>query len=580
MKTNNSTTFQFSIDKFEEKIKQSFLGISLLVILQLFLSVTIQAQDEPLSVVNTFYGNYDSNTHGVTFYPDITSNSFDIDLATCSDGNAANIVNAYFVWQQRWRSQFNDLVTTPTFDNSFDAQFNGGASQTITSTADYESKTLSGSDRVIFLYTGYADVTSQISSLLTAGTNTVSISNLNIPTPDPPNTVLQENWGVSLVIVYECAEYPESTIQISAGSDFFWCNNSQEPNDDYSHINSFTFPATTSELNGTLEGVFGGSNEGTAPFRGGDICYVTGTGTPPVSTGTAVAPTGDVVNDPSAICSPNPTWVASLGTEWDEFSTPVTIPAGSEYISVQSHSEENVGVSSSCGSLAAASYIFKFDGDPFQMGTPCDPILETVCDDATDSATLTADAGLTNYQWYNEAGILAGETGQTLVVDSNTPGMADGSEDFYYEATDGDGCPGELCCPVSVEVMNCCNINAIVPQNLECIDNGTPALITDNRIRFNAMVTNTNTSLTGYNVTINGGTTITPNTNVAYGITQFLLGPGTAGGGATFTITVTDSATPGCTQTFQVVDPGTCTPATPECPPVQCGTATIQVNGN
>ena len=94
------------------------------------------------------------------------------------------------------------------------------------------------------------------------------------------------------------------------------------------------------------------------------------------------------------------------------------------------------------------------------------------------------------------------------------------------------------------------------------------------------MVTNTNTSLTGYNVTINGGTTITPNTNVPYGITQFTLGAGTAGGGATFTVTVTDNATPGCTQTFTVTDPGTCTPATPECPPVKCGTATIQVNGN
>ena len=55
---------------------------------------------------------------------------------------------------------------------------------------------------------------------------------------------------------------------------------------------------------------------------------------------------------------------------------------------------------------------------------------------------------------------------------------------------------------------------------------------------------------------------------------------GTAGGGSTFTITVTDSTTPGCTQTFQVTDPGNCTPGTPECSPIKCGTATIQVNGN
>ena len=128
--------------------------------------------------------------------------------------------------------------------------------------------------------------------------------------------------------------------------------------------------------------------------------------------------------------------------------------------------------------------------------------------------------------------------------------------------------------------IQCCNIAAITAINLECIDNGTPALITDNRIRFTANVTNSNALLTAYNVTINGGTTITPNTNVPYGITQFTLGAGTAGGGATFTVTVTDSVTPGCAQTFQVVDPGNCTQSTPTCPPVECGTATIQVNGN
>jgi hypothetical protein len=176
-------------------------------------------------------------------------------------------------------------------------------------------------------------------------------------------------------------------------------------------------------------------------------------------------------------------------------------------------------------------------------------------------------AGTYNYAWSDSGPATASRSGLTggtyTVTVTNTT----------------TNCTG-VCNVTLTTPTNCCNINAIVPQNLECLDNGTPALITDNRIRFSAMVTNTNTSLTGYNVTINGGTTITPNTNVPYGITQFTLGAGTAGGGATFTIIVTDSATPGCTQTFQVIDPGTCTPATPECPPVKCGTATIQVNGN
>lgn len=140
------------------------------------------------------------------------------------------------------------------------------------------------------------------------------------------------------------------------------------------------------------------------------------------------------------------------------------------------------------------------------------------------------------------------------------------------------GCTG-VCSVTLTTPTNCCNINVIVPQNLECLDNGTPALMTDNRIRFSAQVTNSNASLTGYNVTINGGTTIMPNVNVPYGITQFTLGQGTGGGGATFTVTVTDSATPGCTQTFQVTDPGNCNNAIP-CPTPKCGTVIIQVNGN
>lgn len=140
------------------------------------------------------------------------------------------------------------------------------------------------------------------------------------------------------------------------------------------------------------------------------------------------------------------------------------------------------------------------------------------------------------------------------------------------------GCTG-VCQTTLDTPMNCCNINAVAPSDIVCLDNGTPTIITDNRIRFNANITNTNVSLTGYNVTINGGTTITPNTNIPYGLTTFTLGTGTAGGGATFTITLTDSATPGCTQTFQIMDPGSCNNAIP-CPTPKCGTAVIQVNGN
>ena len=183
------------------------------------------------------------------------------------------------------------------------------------------------------------------------------------------------------------------------------------------------------------------------------------------------------------------------------------------------------------------------------------------------SVTVTGAGGTSPYSfaWSN------GQSGTTAT------GMSGGV--YTVTVTDVNNC-SSTCTGALTTPTNCCNINAIVPQNVECLDNGTPSKITDNRIRFSAQVTNTNASLTGYNVTISGGTSITPNTNVPYGVTQFVLGPGSAGGGATFTVTLTDSANPGCTQTFQVTDPGNCTPATPECPQVKCGTATIQVNGN
>jgi len=183
-----------------------------------------------------------------------------------------------------------------------------------------------------------------------------------------------------------------------------------------------------------------------------------------------------------------------------------------------------------------------------------------------DLTVVPNPAGTYTYAWSDNGAATANRTGLTggtyTVTVTNTT----------------TNCTG-VCNITLTTPTNCCNINAVLPQNIDCNNNGTPALITDNRITFSANVTNTNVSLIGYNVTINGGTSITPNTNVPYGITQFTLGAGSAGGGATFTITVTDSATPGCAHTFTVTDPGTCNNTTP-CLTPKCGTATILINGN
>ena len=102
--------------------------------------------------------------------------------------------------------------------------------------------------------------------------------------------------------------------------------------------------------------------------------------------------------------------------------------------------------------------------------------------------------------------------------------------------------------------------------------------MTDNKLLVSLLVTNTEPSLTTYNVSVSG-TTITPASGTYGTGTLFTLGPGTAGGGATFTITLTDSTNPTCTQTVQVTDPGNCNNAIP-CPDPKCGTGNIQINGN
>ncbi|MCB9309699.1 MAG: hypothetical protein H6567_06565 [Lewinellaceae bacterium] len=133
-------------------------------------------------------------------------------------------------------------------------------------------------------------------------------------------------------------------------------------------------------------------------------------------------------------------------------------------------------------------------------------------------------------------------------------------------------------CQVTLDTpTNCCNINTITIQSLECLDNGTPSLMTDNRLRIGMVAYNSNTSLTTYNVSVNGGTTITPTSGTYGALTYFTLGPGTGGSGATYTLTLTDSVTSGCTSQIQVISPMDCVPAT-QCPTPECGTATIQVN--
>ncbi|MFN8338100.1 MAG: hypothetical protein U0T36_03695 [Saprospiraceae bacterium] len=82
--------------------------------------------------------------------------------------------------------------------------------------------------------------------------------------------------------------------------------------------------------------------------------------------------------------------------------------------------------------------------------TPIQFICDTPGNPGTQSVTLTAEAGLTNVLWFNQANVQVG-AGQ-LVVTTTTPYMADGSETFRYEAR-RHGCVVSLCCPITVQTQ-------------------------------------------------------------------------------------------------------------------------------
>lgn len=85
-----------------------------------------------------------------------------------------------------------------------------------------------------------------------------------------------------------------------------------------------------------------------------------------------------------------------------------------------------------------------------------------LCNDGSTSTTLVAPSNLTNVVWYNSAGQQVG-TGYNLVVTSNTTGLQDSYDIFFYRGIDNTGSTVEQDCPVRVITEVCC-------INTNCID--------------------------------------------------------------------------------------------------------------
>lgn len=95
------------------------------------------------------------------------------------------------------------------------------------------------------------------------------------------------------------------------------------------------------------------------------------------------------------------------------------------------------------------------------MDNACVSIPIEVCSNEVVDVDLLAPTGLTNYQWYLDGNPIVGATNQAYTATG--PGV-------YTFTTDGNGptgdCEGELCCPVIIELIECCEPIQCVPVTL------------------------------------------------------------------------------------------------------------------
>lgn len=236
-----------------------------------------QTNDVPVTTQATLAGNYRQVLSGITFYPDLTANDFDIVLPTCSGGATPTIAYAYLNWQGRFRAP--NAQTAPVFDDDLNVQVNAGPATTVTASFFPVGNSPSPGNFTRYYFTGLAEVTALVQASIMAGSNTISVSDFNLPATGI--ATINQNFGVGPTIIYECPEFPTSTVTVGAGTDFFFCRDGGLAGQ-YSELTVFTFPTTTMDAAGTLEGMFGGQANADAPLRGGDICYITGSGTPPL----------------------------------------------------------------------------------------------------------------------------------------------------------------------------------------------------------------------------------------------------------------------------------------------------------
>ena len=345
-------------------------------------------------------GNYRSAIAGIGLYEKETTDSFTMEIPSCTAG-APTIIRASAMWSARDYddpSHWDDTVSiardanpavSVTQDRRWKADMNGGANTSYVS-----------------------DITAD--GIVAVGTNTYTITNFEI-SPGAVNT-FSSQWGFGIHAIYECPEYDPVIIQQFEGHDVHWrgwglsggATTVPTFDDDRSELICEEFPASVVSRNVALHTFVPGSAD--AVNRQADIWYKSDTGSAPGRADydlltDVISPANDGIVMDRLVISGEP--------ELDTYTNTVTIPAGHEYICFQVDSSFGTG-------------------------------------EHPDSVTANGASMFTGLQWvtYDET-VLAATTvslGDMIWEDTNNNGVIDGSEAGIcgvtvnlYEDTNSDG---------------------------------------------------------------------------------------------------------------------------------------------
>lgn len=248
------------------------------------------------------------------------------------------------------------------------------------------------------------------------------------------------------------------------------------------------------------------------------ISAITANAGPCVSTTNAHTVTGNITfaNPPAT-----GTLTVQIGAFSQTFNAPFTSPTAYSIAGVNS-----------TGTSQTVNAVFSADATcissiTYMTPAACCPAPALIC--AGESYTLSAQAGLTDYQWFRDLSPISGANSSTYIATQT------GS--YTWTAVDNQ-CPIGGCCPL---VLNPC-ICAIT------VTSATPTACVGNLYNLAVVVTYTNSP--GGNITVttsNGGTITVPATTSPQTITLTGL---TANGTANIGVTAAFVATPACTNTL------------------------------